>query len=103
MGTGWFGGSNILYTAGHNTYDHKRGGLVSSMEIHPPGENDTVIIASNWGCTNAWADSENAEEDDMGCVMFKDPIPKSRGWLGFNHPYETREQLLDLKYSVLNI
>lgn len=58
-----------------------------------------MIVASNWGCTDEWATTGSAI-DDMGCVFISTPIA-GRGWLGFNHPYDTESQLKSLRLNIV--
>ena len=97
LGTGWLGGNRILYTAGHCTCVRNAGGLASRITIFPPG--GAAIEASNWGCTDEWSQT-GSQVDDMGCIFINQPIP-GRGWLGFDHPYNTDSQLLQLKLHVM--
>ncbi len=103
MGTGWIGGRNIVYTAGHCTFMQNEGGLVSSIEVLPgysrTRSGNTSVSAVNWGCTRDWAERADAALD-FGCIFIRQDLGEF-GRFGFDHPYATREQLMSLKLHIV--
>ncbi|MFM7039831.1 MAG: trypsin-like serine peptidase [Planctomycetaceae bacterium] len=103
MGTGWIGGRNIVYTAGHCTYMQNEGGLVSSIEVLPGYSVSRGALRSlravNWGCTSEWAQRADAALD-FGCIFIREGL-QDLGKFGFDHPYGTDEQLMSLRLHIV--
>jgi len=63
VGTGWFGGFDVLFTAGHCIFSHKLGGMARSIKVWVPGKG--YVKATKWGSTAEWENS-GSEVDDFG-------------------------------------
>ena len=103
IGTGWIGGPNIVYTAGHCTFMQDEGGLVSSIEVLPgysrTRSGNRTVTAVNWGCTSEWA-QRGDQALDFGCIFVRQNLTEF-GRFGFDHPYATEEQLMSLRLHIV--
>lgn len=66
VGTGWYGGYDVLFTAGHCIYSHKLGGFAKAISVWLPGRQQ-YVAATRWGTTDAWQHSAS-EVADFGFV-----------------------------------
>lgn len=103
IGTGWIGGRNIVYTAGHCIFMQNEGGLVSSIEVLPgysgTRSGNIPVTAVNWGCTSEWADRADAALD-FGCIFIRQNLSEF-GRFGFDHPYSLDQQLMSLRLHIV--
>gem|GEM_PF-5182874 len=62
VGTGWYGGYDVLFTAGHCIFSHKLGGFARSISVWVPARQD-YVAATRWGTTDDWKNSASQVAD----------------------------------------
>ncbi|AIL13709.1 hypothetical protein IM40_09815 (plasmid) [Candidatus Paracaedimonas acanthamoebae] len=98
IGSGLLMGPNQVLTAGHNLYDHKRGGWAQEIIFTPAQQGEQKPFgearASVLKAFKGWIENK-AENHDMGVLILDRPIGYQVGWAGLaiidDHYYLTQK------------
>jgi TPR repeat protein/V8-like Glu-specific endopeptidase len=88
MGSGVMVGPRHVLTAGHNLYDHDRGGWATEVIFAPGRNEDTYPFGDARGrkllTFKEWVDPVNRDKDayDLGLVILDSPLGDYTGWSG---------------------
>ncbi|MBL0942124.1 MAG: trypsin-like serine protease [Alphaproteobacteria bacterium] len=123
IGSGVLVGPNHVLTAGHNLYDHKRGGWAQDIMFTPAQHKTFKPFGTTKGTIlrtfRGWIQGREDENDyDIGLIILSNPIGYKAGWISLlnaednflaSHPtltiigYSLQDAKLKTKQGVVNI
>lgn len=86
LGTGWIGGPNTIFTAGHNLLDPSKGQKATKVWVFPGRAGTSApygySLSTDFAVHPSWS-TDMESKDDIGVIYVKEPIGKKLGWFGF--------------------